>query len=286
MTDRLLAVDVGGSRVKWGTAVRGEVREVRSAASERPLAALVRQIAKVHAEFPADDWGLCVPGTLDSKRGVVRVAANLDLRDVNLVDALAEAGLPRPAVFLNDVAAAALGEAAGGTLALLQVGTGVAGRFVADGRVVQGAGGLAGEVGHLRFRRGGLPCPCGSAGCVEAYAAWGGIRHRYAERGRAIATPESLLDDADRDQWAASVLAEAFEALGFAAAALVAVCDPGELRLGGGVAQAWRERLVASVRQALDASVLSDVAAATRVTRSELGDRAGLLGIARASGFV
>ena len=286
MTDRLLAIDVGGSRVKWGTVARGEVSDVRSAATERPLAALVRQVAKLHADYPADDWGLCVPGALDTKRGVVRIAANLDLRDVNVVHALAQAGLPRPAAFLNDVAAAALGEAAGRTLALLQVGTGVAGRFVADGRVVQGAGGFAGEVGHLRFRRGGLPCPCGSAGCVEAYAAWGGIRRRYAKRERAIATPESLLDDADRDRWAASVLAEAFEALGFAAAAFVAVCDPGEIRLGGGLAQAWGERLVTSVRQALAESVLSDVAAATRVTRSELGDRASLLGIARASGFV
>jgi glucokinase len=286
VADRLLAVDVGGSRVKWGTVVRGEVREVHHAPTRRPLAALVQQLADLCAAFPADTWGLCMPGLLDSERGVVQLAANLDLRNVNVVGALAEAGLPRPAAFLNDVAAAALGEAAGGTVALLQVGTGVAGRFVADGRVIGGPGGLAGEVGHLRFRRGGLLCACGLQGCVEAYGGWGGIRRRYEARGSAVRHPESVLDEAGRDPWAAAVLSEAFEALGHAAAALVAVCNPGDLRLGGGLASAWGERLTTSVRQVVGESVLRDMAAATRITRSTRGDRASLLGIARASGFL
>jgi glucokinase len=285
VTDRLLAVDVGGSRVKWGIVVRGEVREVHHATTRRPFAALVEQLADVHAAFPADGWGLCMPGLLDSERGVVRLAVNLDLRDVDVVGALAEAGLPRPAAFLNDVAAAALGEAAGGTVALLQVGTGVAGRFVASGRVIGGPGGLAGEVGHLRFRREGLSCVCGLRGCVEAYGGWDGIRRRYEARGLTVRDPGSVLDEAARDPWVAAVLSEAFEALGYAAAALVAVCDPGDLRLGGGLAGAWGDTLTTSVRKVVEESVLSDVAAATRITRSTLGDRASLLGVARASGL-
>ena len=87
--------------------------------------------------------------------GALRYSANLDLRDAPLVELLAATG-PAPAVFANDLDAAAVGEAGGGTLALLQVGTGIAGRYVVDGRVVPSASGHGGEVGHLRFRDDGL----------------------------------------------------------------------------------------------------------------------------------
>jgi glucokinase len=281
--NRLLAIDVGGSRVKWAAVEDGEVGELHHEPTRRPLAALVGQITEVHAATAADAWGICVPGLLDSKRGFVRLAANLGLHDVDFLATIRAAGLPPPAAFLNDVEAAALGEAAGGTLALLQVGTGLAGRFVTGGRVLVGSNGLAGEVGHLRFRSDGLPCACGLKGCVEAYAGWGGIRRRLSERGLAISEPESLLEQATSDPWAAATLAEAFEALAYAAAAVIVVCDPGELRLGGGLVHAWGERIDAFVRDVIAESVLPDLARATRVTRSTLGDRASLLGIARAA---
>src|SRR5207342_2048095 len=89
----------------------------------------------------------------------------------------------RPDVFAHDLVAAAAGEAQGGTLALLQLGTGVAARAVSDGRVLTGAHGYAGEVGHLVFRPNGLRCTCGVRGCVEAYAGWRGIKRRL-ERAR------------------------------------------------------------------------------------------------------
>ena len=60
---------------------------------------------------------------------------------------------------------------------------------------------------------------------------------------------------------------EAHEAIGFAAAALVATCDPGTLRLGGGLAAAWGETLLAAIRAALSERVLPEVAAATASKR-------------------
>jgi glucokinase len=284
VTGNLLAVDVGGSRVKWGTVVDGEVAELYEASTERPLPALIRQIARLHETAGASEWGLCVPGVIDSDRGVVRRATNLELRDVELVREFLEAGLPRPAAFLNDVEAAALGEAAGGTLALLQIGTGVAGRVVLDGEVLTGSAGMAGEIGHLRFRRSGIACACGQLGCVEAYAGWAGIGRRLAMEGRPVKAPAALLKAAERHSWASTVLSDAFEALGYATAAVVSVCDPGEARLGGGLASAWGERLTTSVRHVLFESVLAELAAATRVTTSTLGVRASLLGVARAAG--
>jgi glucokinase len=231
--DSFLAVDVGGSSVKHGLVVDGRVEELTREPVAPDLKGLVAQLDRI-AE--GRDWGLCVPGLIDD--GTVRYAANLPLRDTPLPELLER----RPRVFVNDLVAATTGEAQGGTLALLQVGTGVAARLAVDGRVVPG-----GEVGHLRFRDDGPLCGCGNRGCVEAY-----------------------LRDGEG----------ALEAIGFAAAALVAAWDPGTLRLGGGVAAAWGETLVEAVRSGLSERVLPGVAAATTVESARLGDSAALLGLA------
>jgi glucokinase len=206
----------------------------------------------------------------------VRYASNLPLRETPLLELL-----PEPAVFANDLLAATVGEAAGGTLALLQAGTGIAGRCAVEGRV--DARPYAGEVGHLRFRKGGLRCRCGQDGCAEAYGAWGGILDRHTAAGRPEPTPDSLFAAAEDDEWSREVLDDALEAIGFAASALVAACDPGMLRVGGGVAAAWGETLLGAIREALATSVLPNVAAATTVEPARHGSAAALLGLYRLS---
>jgi glucokinase len=262
-----LAVDVGGSSVKSAFVADGRVQQAVREPVARDLDGLVAQLERLAAQ--ADDWGLCIAGLVED--GTVRYAANLPLRETPLAELLT----PRPRVVVNDLVAATVGEASGGTLALLQVGTGIAARCALEGRVLPG-----GEVGHLRFRDGGLPCRCGNRGCAEAYGAWGGILDRYAAAGRPEPTPASLLAEAETDDWAAEVLTDALEAIGFSAAALVAACEPGTLRLGGGVAAAWGETLLEAVRRGLKERILPDVAAATVVERAKLGDTAGLVGLA------
>jgi glucokinase len=273
-----LAVDVGGSSVKSGFVGEGGVDRLAREPVAGDLEGLVGQLVRLHREAGAGDWGLSIAGLVDAERGVVRYASNLPLRDVPLVELLA-AELPRPTVFANDLVAATVGEAGGGTLALLQAGTGIAGRFAVNGRVPGTASAHAGEVGHLRFRPGGLPCRCGQLGCAEAYGAWGGILDRHAADGRSVPTPASLLAAAGEDEWARGVLDDALAGIGFAASALVAAWDPGTLRVGGGLAAAWGETLLEAIRATLAESVLPAVAAATRVELARNGDSAALLGL-------
>jgi len=276
-----LAFDVGGSSIKWATVVDGEADEHPREPVAQGIEQLVSQIARLYERAAGGahpPWGLCMPGLIDARLGTVGYAANLDLRNVPMLELL-EATLPRPAVFENDLVAATVGEAEGGTLAMIQVGTGIAGRSAVNGVVPPSATGQAGEVGHLRFRPGGRPCTCGKHGCAEAYGGWGAIRHRYEEAGRTASSPAALLEDARVDPWAGEVLEDALAAIGFAAAALVAVSDPGTLRVGGGLAAAWGETLLTSIRVALQAQVLPDLASATRVESTKLGDRASLLGL-------
>jgi glucokinase len=260
------AVDVGASWVKSGRVADGHAEDAAREPVARGLEALVAQIARLRDAADADTWGLCVAGLVDAAAGTLRYSANLDLRDAPLVELLAATG-HAPAVFANDLDAAAVGEAGGGTLALLQVGTGIAGRYVVDGRVVPSASGHGGEVGHLRFRDGGIVCSCGNRGCAEAYGSWGGITRRNPEAAEPTALP-------------ADVVADAQEAIGFAAAALVATCDPGTLRVGGGLAAAWGETLLEGIRAALRDRVLPELASGTTVETARLGDTAPLIGLA------
>jgi len=233
--DGFLAVDVGGTWVTSGVVADGGVENHSREPVAADLSGLVAQLNRVAG---GRDWGLCVPGLVEN--GSVRYAANLPLRDTPLPELLES----RPRVFVNDLVAATVGEAAGGSLALLQIGTGVAARCAVEGRVLPG-----GEVGHLRFRDDGPLCRCGNRGCVEAYL-------------RGLADPSD----------------DALEAIGFAAAALVSAWDPGTLRLGGGVAAAWGETLLEAVREAVRERVLPGTA--TTIEPARLGDSAALVGLA------
>ena len=73
---------------------------------------------------------------------------------------------------------------------------------------------------------------------------------------------------------------DALEAIAFAAAALVAACDPGTLRVGGGVAAALGETLLEAIRAGLREQVLPAAAAATFVESARLGDASALQGLA------
>ena len=68
---------------------------------------------------------------------------------------------------------------------ILTLGTGVGGGFVQNGKIWQGASGMAGEIGHMAIETNGKPCNCGSRGCLEAnFSGWALERdaRNHAER--------------------------------------------------------------------------------------------------------
>jgi glucokinase len=282
MARRLLVVDVGATDVKWAVAIDGELGAVqRTPTKARTIRQLIDQLSGLHSHAAAREplpWALCMAGFVDTAGGRILQAANLGLEDEPIVEQLAAAG-SRPLFIINDVVAAAVGEAAGRTLALLQIGSGVAGRIVVDGAVLAGAHGYGGEVGHLVFLPGGRPCTCGLAGCVEAYAGMTTIRKQYRELGRPAPSALQVLADAASDRFAGELLDDALRAIAFAAAVVVIAYDPGTLRLGGGVAAAWGETLRAAVENGVAHRVPRGLSKRTRFELSRLGERAPLLGL-------
>ena len=122
--------------------------------------------------------GVAVPGFILLKEGVVKNANNLPaLEGYPLRDDLEKAaGREGESIRQNDANAAALGEKWMGTgrdvdnLILLTLGTGVGGGIICRGKVLHGALGMAGELGHITVVPNGNPCGCGNNGCLEKHA--------------------------------------------------------------------------------------------------------------------
>lgn len=120
-----------------------------------------------------DAVGMGSPGLANSETGVVYISPNLPgWSNVPLRDIL-QARLERPVFLINDAKAAALGECRFGSgrgavnFVYVTLSTGIGGGIIIGGRVYVGAGGLAGEIGHMTIDQDGPSCQCGSTGCWE-----------------------------------------------------------------------------------------------------------------------
>jgi len=155
------------------------------ATAEAAIAALAKQTGCAPSAFSS--VGVGVPGQVDSERGEVRYAYNLGVESLALAKHLRErTGL---AVSVeNDVTAAAVGAAhlmqlRQGTVAYLNLGTGLSAGLVLDGHPLRGANGLAGEIGHLAVDPRGRQCPCGQRGCLETVASGSALKTYWPDGG-------------------------------------------------------------------------------------------------------
>ncbi|MDQ0867636.1 putative NBD/HSP70 family sugar kinase [Arthrobacter sp. V1I9] len=118
--------------------------------------------------------GLAIPGLVDPVDGTVIEAPHLGWRDQRLAALLSEA-LKLPVTAANDAVAGARAQATFGAgrdvrdLVYLYGGaSGIGGGVISGGRLIRGATGFAGQLGHTHVRSGGTACTCGSYGCLEA----------------------------------------------------------------------------------------------------------------------
>jgi len=185
MNQRILAIDIGGTKISLMLSGPGDHREpvfTMPAQADREPRALVREIVRAAGTLPG--WNgrrvelvaAGFPGALDPCSGRVRFAPNLrGWENLDPGDLLGEA-FGCPALVENDAGLATLAEWKRGAgtccddFVFLTVSTGVGAGVVAGGRLLRGSGGLAGEVGHMILDPGGEPCGCGRRGCLETLA--------------------------------------------------------------------------------------------------------------------
>ncbi|MGP7959247.1 ROK family protein [Sanguibacter sp. A247] len=298
MTTLTIGIDLGGTKIAGGLVSRdgaliGDVIRVATPAqdgAEAILAAILDVVATLRlAHLRLDAIGIAAAGVIDDD-GCVASATDLlpGWAGTPVTHRIASAtGLP--VVTLNDVHAAALGEATVGagrgraTVLLTAVGTGIGGGVVRHGRVVAGRTGIAGSVGHVVIPEAvGHVCSCGVDGHAEAIASGPALERRYAARsGERVSLQQVAVRATNGDAHAQTVLADGARALGRALATAVSVLDPDVVIVGGGVAQIgppYLGRVATALREDLMPAVRD-----TPVVAAALGTEAPIIGAAVAA---
>ncbi len=314
-----VGVDLGGSKIAAGV-VDGENRVVgrsrRPTDAARGYEAVTNDMAAAVLEAIAGaglapdevaSVGVGAPGFVDTRRGRVVFAANLNWRDADLAGAMrARLGPKMPVSVANDADCAAFGEILAGaardrdSAVMLTLGTGVGGGIVMNRRIYTGSDGLGAELGHLRLVYGGEPCACGQSGCVEAYCSAPALVRQTA---RAIeAHPDSLMARMAReagrvsgrtafaamrkgDEQARAVVDRYIEYLAAAVSNIVNVFRPEVILLGGGVSNEGEALLEPLNRRLPRFVAASEQLGCPPVLRAALGNDAGIIGAAHLSGM-
>ncbi len=231
--------------------------------------------------------GVGVPGLVRQPDGLVRFAPNLGWVDVPLGDHVAESlGVDVPIVVGNDsdlgaVAERVRGSAMGAANVIYLSGqVGVGGGILLDGRLLMGAQGYGGEVGHMRVNPKGRPCRCGSSGCWETEIGEPALREA-AGVGDSVPVEEIVARAAAGDKVARRGLRSVGRWLGIGVSNLVNIFNPDVVVFGGSLREilpATRDLVEDAVHGALTAPgehVLLALPA--------LGDDSTLLGAAEAA---
>ena len=292
----IIGVDVGGTTTAVGLVTRdgdviAEASAPTRASSRDPLDTIVTLIEELTGRAGRSARpiavGIGVPGPVDAERGIVG-------EPVTHIPALAGRALATelggrvglPVAVDNDVNALALGEATLGigrgarSLVVLSVGTGIGAGIVLEGRLVRGAAGFGGELGHTPVKFDGPPCWCGLRGCLAFYASGRGIAD--LARARLEREPPTMLLKAaggdpsgitaplvfraaeEGDRLAGAIVDEACRAMGAMIGTIVNGLNPEVLVITGGVVESF-VKLEAKILRASREYAFPRALAATRI---------------------
>lgn len=309
----VVGVDLGGTKILVGVvgadhAILGRAKRSTPASegSSAILSAIVGAIDEALDEARlgrADIAGIGIgaPGPLDTDRGLILFSSNLNVKDWALGVELADA-IGRPCLLRNDVRVGGYGEfrlgAARGYKDVLVafVGTGIGGCTIIDGKVVEGATGNAGEIGHIVVKANGTTCGCGRQGCLEALSSRTAITKRIAKAAKrgelTVLAPKvekksARLKSGDlaaamaaSDPVVLREVARAAHFLGLALGGLVNLLGPQIVVVGGGVTAALGSPFLDQVRASARRQILVDPDETIPIEPAALGDDAGILGAA------
>ena len=300
-----LGIDIGGTKIAAALVRNGEILKKVERVYQRSsiIDDLATAIKELDPEREVGSVGIACAGLIDSERGMITFAGNLDFENFPLRDLLAPQ-IDREISLTNDASAAGWGEFRYGAgrsfshMALIAVGTGIGGGIVVNGNLYRGAFGIAAEFGHLRVVPDGHLCGCGARGCFEQYAS-GNALLRHA-REAISASPEiarnllsrgdgtvagltgKAITDAARegDPVALAAFNTTGQWLGAGIASLSVLLDPACVVIGGGVIDAG-EILLKPTREALERTMpFAGKHPYPTLIAAELGNEAGLVGVA------
>lgn len=297
-------VDVGGTTVKIGLfSGDGKLEEKYEIATDKSdqgahiiehIAAKLEEIIakKSYGILDCMGVGIGLPGPVD--RGMILGCVNLGWGIFSIVEEFSKAFHNVPVYAGNDANIAALGEYVAGAgkgmknMIMVTLGTGVGGGIIIDGRILEGANGGAGEIGHIPVNpQEQDTCGCGKKVCLEQYASATGIV-RIAEKLRkengntalpAGCTAKQVFDYAkEGDELAMQAVEELGRYLGLALASCACVLNPEGIVIGGGVSRAGK--ILLDVTEKNFQTYVFKPCRNVKFSLAELGNDAGIYGAA------
>jgi len=208
---------------------------------------LAETITALAGRHQIDSVGIGMPGFLDKKREtVVRLTNFSAFDDVRLPDILKEIialnGIHVNVSMENDANCAALGEGIAGAARgcpdyiVITLGTGIGAGIVANGALVAGGHGIAGEAGHLSIMEDGVACRCGGISHLESAASADAIEKAALKCG--IPADFKYIWEHRDEKEAETIVERALDSLARGIASLVATTDPERVILSGGMSKA------------------------------------------------
>ena len=241
--------------------------------------------------------GVGAAGQIDRENGTIIAAPNLDCYDLHIKEILTE-HFDIPVYVGNDVEIAGLGEQKFGAgkgcddFVCIFVGTGVGSAIIKNGRIITGATGTAGEIGHMIVDLNGRQCNCGGHGCLEAYASRSAIERRiegalkkgrkscildYLETGKSISSSMIQKSIEREDELVLQYVTEASEYLSGGIASIINFINPEKIILGGGLIEAVDYFYQKTIKKA-KAKSLPVPAEKIKFEKAKLGDFSGVIG--------
>jgi glucokinase len=262
-----LGVDIGGTKVAVGIVdgegkilAQGRKPMIANSTAEAGLEAVIAAIDSMMPQGNIQSIGICAPGPLDPKTGVVLNPPNVPCwRNFPLAERIASR-YQVPVKVDNDANAAALAETRWGSargyryVFYATIGTGIGSGIVLDGKIYHGNTGSAAEGGHVTIDFRGPVCACGKRGCIEIMASGTAIGARARAKLKADPSRKSAILElangdvssvtsesvarayASGDQFATEILLETVDFLVPWLGTIVDLLDPDVLVMGGGVA--------------------------------------------------
>ena len=309
-----VGVDIGGTKIAGGVVDDSGVVIARARADtphrsttpdvvENTIVSVVEELFTQVGKDHVGAVGIGAAGFVAADRATVVFAPHLSWRDEPLqLRLVGRIGLP--VTIDNDANASAWAEWRFGSgrgedrLVMVNLGTGIGGAIVVDGRVERGRFGIAGEFGHMQVVPDGLRCECGNRGCWEQYASGNALVRearslisagspmaqdlvaRIGGDAGALTGPLITAAAQDGDPTACELLSDVGRWLGIGLANLAAALDPGIFVIGGGVSAAG-ELLLDSAREAYRRQLPGrGYRPEARIVAATLGNDAGVVGAA------
>lgn len=307
-------IDLGGTNIKGGIVnSNNEILCTRSLKTkpERGFEAVADDIyrlieaMKEELKVEIDYVGIGSPGAVDSNKGIVYFAGNLNWENAPLAEYISKK-LNKKVYLANDANCAALGEYLScnsqefNSMAMVTIGTGVGFGFIFEGKLYHGATYGGCEFGHTTLIMDGEKCTCGKNGCIEAYASFTALVRdgsRYVE-----ANPDSKLaklkaekgnlggrllfeEAVNSNEEAIKIVDRFLEYIGAGLVNIVNMLDPEVIVIGGGISNS-SDYFLPKIKQYVLENAFCKQVSPPEIRVASSGNDVGIIGAARLGEFL